>query len=160
MKGISALSCLIGIVALLLAPQQARAQTGVFGGPPQVQPGQPSAAQRPTPAEPSSVTWIAVVGGFDGSGRRVSVGYSGYRDSRRDAEESALQACRGNDSRAVCKDPFAVSTGCLFIVWGERRGGVSWGRGATRDLALQQCRRGGYVCQTSKIIGGCLPGYN
>ena len=54
--------------------------------------------------------------------------------------------------------PFAVSTGCLFIVPGSGAGGVTWGRGATRTLALEECRRDGYTCDRGRVIGGCVPG--
>jgi hypothetical protein len=101
-----------------------------------------------------------VVGGFDRSGRRVSVGYSGFQRTKFAAEDAAIRACNGRDRSVLCQNPFAVSTGCLYIVPGTRKGGgVSWGRGGTRDLAFQECRRGGYSCPSSKMIGGCVPGY-
>jgi hypothetical protein len=107
---------------------------------------------------PRELTWIAVVGGFDGRGRRVSVGYSGFKRSKFEAEEAAIRACNGRDRSVRCRNPFAVSTGCLYIVPGNRsRGGVSWGRGGTRDAAIAECRKGGYNCPRNKLIGGCVP---
>jgi hypothetical protein len=102
-------------------------------------------------------TWIAVAGGFDGRGQNVGVGYSGFQSSRNDAEDAALRACDGYGRGVRCREPFAVSNGCLYIVPGSRQGGVTWGRGATRDLALQQCRRGGYRCDSKRVVGGCIP---
>jgi hypothetical protein len=106
--------------------------------------------------------WIAVVGGFDGGGGRVSVGYSGLQRSRSEAEDAAMQACRRNQPAAMqCRQPLAVSSGCLYIVPGNRPGGgVTWGRGGTRQGAFDECRRGGYTCLDSKLIGGCVPGSN
>jgi hypothetical protein len=102
-----------------------------------------------------------VTGGFDGTGRTVAVGYSGFQRSRSEAEDAALQACRRNQPTVQCRQPFAVSSGCLYIVPGDRAGGgVTWGRGGTRQAAFDECRRGGYTCPDSKIIGGCLPGAN
>ena len=102
-------------------------------------------------------TWIAVAGGFDGKGQNVGVGYSGFQSSRVDAENAALRACDGYGRGVRCREPFAVATGCLYVVPGTRQGGVTWGRGSTRDLALQQCRRGGYRCDTKRVVGGCVP---
>jgi hypothetical protein len=102
-----------------------------------------------------------VVGGFDGGGKRVSIGYSGHQPSRMDAENAAIRACNQNEPTVNCNNPFAVSTGCLFIVPGNRAGGgVRWGRGGTRQAAFDECRRGGYTCPNNKLIGGCVPGYS
>lgn len=104
--------------------------------------------------------WIAVAAGFDGSGRKVSVGYSGHQRTQTEAENEALRFCNNVDRKVSCREPFAVSNGCLYIVPGEKRnGGVRWGRGATVDIALSECRKGGYSCPNAKVIGGCLPGY-
>jgi hypothetical protein len=112
-------------------------------------------------AGPPSGIWIAVVGGFDGSGRRVSIGYSGHQRPRLEAENAAIRACSRNEPTVSCRNPFAVSTGCLYIVPGNRPGGgVRWGRGGTRQAAFDECRRGGYTCPGNKMIGGCVPGYN
>lgn len=102
-------------------------------------------------------TWIAVAGGFDGKGQNVGVGYSGHLPSRSDAEDEALRACNRYGRGVRCNEPFAVSTGCIYIVPGSKRGAVTWGRGSTRELALDQCRRGGYRCESSRVIGGCVP---
>jgi hypothetical protein len=103
-------------------------------------------------------TWIAVASGFDGSGRRVSVGYSGPQRSRFEAESAAIRACNGVDPSVFCQNPFAVSNGCIYIVPGTRgNGGVRWGRGPTPDAAIEECRRGGYSCPRTKLIGGCVP---
>jgi hypothetical protein len=102
-------------------------------------------------------TWIAVAGGFDGRGQNVGVGYSGHLTSRLDAEDEALRACNRYGKGVRCTEPFAVSTGCLYIVPGSKQGGVTWGRGSTRELALDQCRRGGYRCDSKRVIGGCVP---
>lgn len=154
--------CLLIAVAIMLAVPQVLAQSGVLSGPPQVSPGPGPSGPSMPPGQPmppgQRVAWIAVAGGFDGNGRRVGVGFSGHHDSRIDAEDAALRACNryGNDIR--CRNPLAVSTGCLYIVPGSGSRGVTWGTGGTREGALQECRRGGYSCSTTKIIGGCLPG--
>jgi hypothetical protein len=102
--------------------------------------------------------WIAVAGGFDSKGRNVGVGYSGHTTSRSAAEDEALRACNGYGKGVRCREAFAVSNGCLYIVPGSRSGGVTWGRGATTEFALDQCRRGGYTCDRKRVVGGCVPG--
>jgi len=161
MKGFLGVYLFVAI-AIMLPASQAFAQSGVLSGPPQVQPGSdvrgPEPGLGPAPRPQADLTWIAVVGGFDGNGRRVSVGYSGYQRSRSEAEGAAIRAC-ARDRSVRCRNPFAASTGCLYIVPGNRRrGGVSWGRGATHDIAVAECRKGGYNCPRNKIIGGCVPG--
>ncbi len=102
--------------------------------------------------------WIAVSGGFDSKGRYVGVGYSGHTSSRSAAEDEALRACNGYGKGVRCREAFAVSNGCLYIVPGNRSGGVTWGRGSTSEFALEQCRRGGYTCSPQRVVGGCVPG--
>jgi hypothetical protein len=161
-----------GLVALamLLPASQILAQSGVISGPPQVQPGPTGPDNRPGPgpdARPGqgpsaggrTDVWIAVVGGFDGSGRRVAVGYSGHQRSRIEAENAAIRACTRSDPSVACRNPLAVPSGCLYIVPGSRQGGMTWGRGGTRQVAFDECRRGGYNCPSNKLIGGCVPGY-
>jgi hypothetical protein len=90
----------------------------------------------------------------------VSVGYSGLQRSRYEAEAAAIRACNGVDRSVLCQNPFAVANGCLYIVPGNRQnGGVRWGRGATPDAAIRECRRGGYSCPRNKLIGGCVSGH-
>jgi hypothetical protein len=101
-------------------------------------------------------TWIAVAGGFDGKGKNVGVGYSGTQYLKADAEDEALRACNRYGKGVRCREPYAASNGCLYIVPGTKSGGVTWGRGSTREAALEQCRRGGYRCDNSRIIGGCI----
>jgi Domain of unknown function (DUF4189) len=129
------------LAAVALASGPALAQSGVISGPPQVK------------VEP---VWIAVAGGFDGNGRHVGVGYSGRRNTRDEAEEAALRACRDNGRGVRCREPRATDSGCLYIVTGTRRGGVTWGRGGDRETALSECRRGGYTCNSNRVIGGCV----
>jgi hypothetical protein len=135
----------LGILMLVLATvtTQAHAQSGVISGPPLVK------------VEP---VWIAVAGGFDGNGRNVGVGYSGHRNSRGAAEDAALAACRKYGRGVRCREAHVVNTGCIYIVPGSRRGAVTWGRGATRDGALAECRRGGYSCNSDRVLGGCVTG--
>jgi len=133
-------SLMLAMAAVAWTPQ-AFAQSGVVSGPPQIK------------TEP---VWIAVAGGFDGNGRNVGVGFSGSRKSRGDAEEAALSACRNYGRSVRCREPHATNAGCLYIVPGTRRGGVTWGRGATQDAALSECRRGGYTCNSNRVIGGCV----
>lgn len=102
--------------------------------------------------------WIAVSGGFDSKGRFVGVGYSGHTSSRSAAEGEALRACNRYGKGVRCREAFAVSIGCLYIVPGSRSGGVTWGRGSTSEFALEQCRRGGYTCSSQRVVGGCVPG--
>jgi len=194
MRGFLGLCLLVG-VAIALSVSQTLAQSGVFSGPPQVQPGSrlpgpdqgpgpgpgfqgpgpgpggPFQGPGPGPGGPyqgpgpgfdgprrQDDVWIAVVAGFDGSGKRVAVGYSGFQRSKFEAEDAAVRACVGNDRSVTCRNPFAVSTGCLYIVPGNRQGGgVRWGRGGTRETAIQECQRGGYNCPGNKMIGGCVP---
>jgi uncharacterized protein DUF4189 len=140
---IRVLRLLVPALAVVAATQQALAQSGVLSGPPQVK------------VEP---VWIAVAGGFDGNGRNVGVGFSGSRNSREAAEEAALAQCRKGGRNVRCREAHAVNSGCIYIVPGTRRGGVTWGRGSTHDDALSECRRGGYSCSTSRVIGGCVSG--
>ncbi|HEY7549384.1 MAG TPA: DUF4189 domain-containing protein [Hyphomicrobiaceae bacterium] len=142
-------------MALTLPESQSLAQNGVLSGPPQIRKdGRP-----PDSGPGGGQNWIAVVGGFDGNGRKVSIGYSGLQRSRSEAENAAVKACIRNEASAACRDPYAVSSGCLYIVPGTRLGGgVTWGRGSTRAAAFDECRRGGYACPDEKLIGGCVPG--
>jgi len=133
----------IPALAAVALASPALAQSGVISGPPQVK------------VEP---VWIAVAGGFDGGGRNVGVGYSGRRNSRDAAEQAALRACRDNGRGVQCREARASDSGCLYIVPGTRRGGVTWGRGGTREVALSECRRGGYTCNSNRLIGGCVSG--
>ena len=147
-------------IAMTWPVSQILAQSGVISGPPQVQPG-PGGQFGPGPSAGGGAdVWIAVVGGFDGSGRRVGVGYSGHQRSRIEAEDAAIRACVRGQPSVSCRNPLAVSSGCLYIVPGSRQGGMTWGRGGTRESAFDECRRGGYACPSSKLIGGCVPGYN
>jgi hypothetical protein len=151
-------------MAAALPASQALAQSGVFSGPPQVQPGPGGPDGGPGPAQgalPQGTAWIAVVGGFDSGGRRVSVGYSGPQRSRFDAEDAAIKACRRNEPAVACRGPIAASSGCLYAVVGNRPGGaVTWGKGATREAAFDDCQQGGFVCPSNKLIGGCVSGSN
>jgi uncharacterized protein DUF4189 len=138
-------------------PGQGPGPNTPYGPGPGLAPPQGPYTQGPGPGYGS---WIAVASGFDGTGRRVSVGYSGLQPSKYEAESAAIRACNGVDRSVFCQNPFAVSNGCLYIVPGTRNnGGVRWGRGATPDIAIQECRRGGYNCPRNKLIGGCVPGY-
>lgn len=143
-------------------------QPGPYGPGPGLAPGPrppgpgygPGPGLGPGPQAGQGLTWIAVVAGFDGTGKRVSVGYSGVQRSKFEAEDAAIRACNNVDTRVYCQNPFAVSNGCLYIVPGNKRGGgVRWGRGGTPEAAFAECRRGGYVCPQNKLIGGCVPGY-
>jgi hypothetical protein len=116
--------------------------------------------QGPYGQGPGYGTWIAVASGFDGTGRRVSVGFSGPQRSKFEAESAAIRACNAVDRSVFCQNPFAVSNGCLYIVPGTRsNGGVRWGRGGTPDDAIRECSRGGHSCPRGKLIGGCVPAY-
>jgi hypothetical protein len=173
MRSLLALGGVVGMV-MLLPVSQTLAQSGVISGPPQVQagPGGPSGQpiQGPTQVPSQGLSqgpsaggrgdvWIAVVGGFDGSGRKVAVGYSGHQRSKFEAEDAAIRACIRSDASVACRNPLAVSAGCLFIVPGSRQSGMTWGRGGTRKVASDECRRGGYTCPDNKLIGGCVPGF-
>jgi hypothetical protein len=115
-------------------------------------------SDRGPPSDDRRSTWIAVAGGFDGKGKNVGVGYSGHQPIRSDAEDEALRACNRYGKGVNCREPYAVSDGCLYIVPGTKSGGVTWGRGSTQETALEQCRRGGYNCDRKRIIGGCVAG--
>jgi hypothetical protein len=155
----------LAVAAASLA-SQALAQSGVLSGPPQVRGGAgPSQGPGPGPnleSSPGPATgidpqpggaWVAVAGGFR-EGRWVRVGFA-RRNTRGEAEISAIEACNGGPGGVRCTNPFATSGGCLYIVAGTRRGGVTWGRGSSREAALSECRRGGYTCKEKDIIGGC-----
>jgi hypothetical protein len=180
--------CLLFAGAALLALPQAFAQSGVVSGPPQHRPsqdappgggpglrsqdeprrdrddpgGRPGLRSQDEPPggrrDDQRGGGIAVAGGFDGKGQYVGVGYSGYTSSRSAAETEALRACNGYGRGVRCREAFAVSNGCLYIVPGSRNGGVTWGRGSTSRFALEQCRRGGYTCTSQRVVGGCVPG--
>jgi hypothetical protein len=142
-------------MALILPVSEIIAQSGVVSGPPQIRKGGQPSGNGPGGGQ----NWIAVAGGFDGNGRKVSIGYSGLQRSRSEAEDAAVKACIRNEASVACRDPYAVSSGCLYIVPGTRSGGaVTWGRGGTRAAAFDECRRGGYTCPDDKLIGGCVPG--
>lgn len=171
----------LGVGALVVGLHGALAQSGVVSGPPQIQPQYdrgpnsgpnpgpnvgPQAGPAPNynsgsqPVEPESRggggPWIAVSGGFDGRGKNVGVGFSGQRYSRGEAENAAISACNGRGRGIQCREAFAVPNGCLYIVPGSGGRGVTWGRGATPEIALQECRRDGYSCDRGKVIGGCI----
>jgi hypothetical protein len=165
---------LLGIGALLAALGPALAQSGVVSGPPLVDrgPGTPPPNYGPGPGpsygprfgQPGDQgtrggAWIAVAGGFDRGGRNVGVGFSGVQYSQTDAENAAISACNGRGKGIKCQQAFAVASGCLYIVPGSGARGVTWGRGATPELALQECRRDGYACDRGRVIGGCVSGY-
>jgi hypothetical protein len=152
--------CLVVGAATVLSLSQTLAQSGVVSGPPQARQGPgPNPVVSP-PSPPAMETmWIAVAAGFDGAGRKVSVGYSGHQRTRAEAENEALRLCNNVDRGVSCREPFSVTNGCLYIVPGEKRGGVRWGRGETADIAVANCRKGGFSCPNAKVIGGCLPGY-
>ena len=152
------LSSLLGLGALLVGLPLALAQSGVISGSPQVTNRPSNFASPPVEAEERGV-WVAVAAGFDGKGRNVGVGFSGQRSSRLDAESAALSMCNGRGRGIRCREAYAVPTGCLYIVPGGGRAGVTWGRGSTPEGALQECRRDGYACDRAKVIGGCVPGY-
>jgi hypothetical protein len=150
-------------VAVGLAGPQVLAQSGVQSGPPQVQ-GQPGPAPGPAPTpgpgpgvdqRPSTSLegWVAVAAGFR-EGRWVRIGFA-RRGTRGEAEIAAIDACNGGPGGVRCDNAFASSSSCLYIVPGKRRGGVTWGRGSSQDVALSECRRGGYTCAQKDIIGGC-----
>ena len=157
---------LLAAAVVGLAGSQVLAQSGVQSGPPQVQGGPgPNSGPGPNPGpgvdqRPSTAAqgWVAVAGGFR-EGRWVRVGFA-RRPSRGEAEIAAIDACNGGPGGVRCSNPYASSSACLYIVAGKRKGGVTWGRGANRDLALSECRRGGYTCNEREIIGGCPDGSN
>jgi hypothetical protein len=132
--------CLIASV-IVLSQSPAMGQSGVISGPPQVKP---------------EAVWIAVAGGSDIRGRYVGVGYSGRHRSRYDAEDAAVDACHKQGRGVRCLEAYAKSEGCLYIVPGTTRGGVTWGRGSTQNEALIECRRGGYDCNPKQVVGGCV----
>ncbi len=165
---------LLGVGTVVLGLPGALAQSGVVSGPPQVLKGPnmgPNAGPNTgpnygsPPVEPEmrgggGGVWIAVAGGFDGKGKHVGVGFSGQRYSRMDAESAAISACNGRGRGIQCRQAFAVPNGCIYIVPGGGGRGVTWGRGATPEVALQECRRDGYSCDRAKVIGGCVQGYS
>jgi Domain of unknown function (DUF4189) len=177
----------LGIGAIVLGLPGALAQSGVVSGPPQVLKGPnmgpntgpnmgpntgpnygPNAGPNLGPGSPvepemrggGGGVWVAVAGGFDGKGKNVGVGFSGQRYSRMDAENAAINACNGRGKGIQCREAFAVPNGCIYIVPGGGSRGVTWGRGATPEVALQECRRDGYSCDRGKVIGGCISGYS
>lgn len=147
-------SCLVLLLVLAGGMGVSHAQ-GVISGPPQTGGGGGGGGGGGVAPPSTNPGWIAVAGGFGGNGRFVDTGFSGLKNSRGEAEQAALSACR-RGKRATCRNPFAVSSGCLYIVPGTRSGGVTWGRGGTIDAALNECRRGGYSCDRSRVIGGCV----
>jgi hypothetical protein len=145
---------LIGMGAMLLGLPAVFAQSGVLSGPPQASKAPSNFASPPSPSDPGGV-WIAVSAGFDGKGRNVGVGFSGHQNSRNAAEDAALNACNARGRGIRCREAYAVPTGCLYIVPGSRRNGVTWGRGSTPEVAMQECKRDGYSCDRGRMIGGC-----
>lgn len=154
---------LLTAVVVGLTGSHVLAQSGVQSGPPQVRGGPtpgpdlgpgpgtgPGVDQRPGVSQEG---WVAVAAGFR-DGRWVRVGFA-RRGTRGDAEIAAIDACNGGPGGVRCTNPYATSSGCLYIVAGKRKGGVTWGRGANQDVALSECRRGGYTCREKDIIGGC-----
>jgi hypothetical protein len=149
----------IMLVAMTWPASLTLAQSGVISGPPQIikpDAGGPGAVG--PGAQRADGVWIAVAAGLDGSGRRVAVGYSGLQRSQFEAEDAAIKQCNRFAQGFACQAPYALSGGCLYIVPGDRPGGsASWGRGATRQAALDECRRGGHNCPANKVLGGCVP---
>ena len=155
---------LLAALALSFAAVQALAQSGVISGPPQVRDAPrrgPDPGPTPGPGPRSDVgpppsadlSWVAVAAGFK-DGRWVRVGFA-RRNTSGDAESAALQACHGGPGKVRCETAFSTANSCLYISPGKRSGGVTWGRGATKEVALSECRRGGYTCNPRDIIGGC-----
>jgi hypothetical protein len=151
-------------LAVSFAASQVLAQSGVISGPPQVRDAPqrgPSPGPVPGPGprsdlgpQPSvDLSWVAVAAGFK-AGKYVRVGFA-RRNTSGDAESAALQACHGGPGKVRCESVFSSDRSCLYIAPGKKRGAVTWGRGATKDVALSECRRGGYTCQDKDIIGGC-----
>jgi len=154
-----------GVVGL--AGSQVLAQSGVQSGPPQVQGGPgPTPGPGPSPSpfpgpgpgvdqrpSMSAEGWVAVAAGFR-DGRWVRIGFA-RRGTRGEAEIASIDACNGGPGGVRCSNAFASSSSCLYIVAGKRKGGVTWGRGSSQDVALSECRRGGYTCREQDIIGGC-----
>jgi hypothetical protein len=166
---------LLGIGALLATLEPALAQSGVISGPPMVDKGPgigapnfgpgpgpnygPRLGQPGEPDRRNDGAWIAVSGGFDLKGKNVGVGFSGVRYSQLEAENAAIGACNARGKGIKCQQAFAVANGCLYIVPGSGARGVTWGRGATPEIALQECRRDGYACDRGEVVGGCISGY-
>lgn len=156
--------CVLVAAMVVFGQGQAVAQSGVVSGPPQIrdagppppgpQPG-PAPQQGPSAVRPgvSDTSWVAVAAGFR-EGRWVRVGFA-RRGTRGEAEIAAIEACNGGPGGVRCSNAFATSTSCLFIVAGKKRNAVTWGRGGTREVALNECRRGGYTCHDREVIGGC-----
>ncbi len=150
--------CGLMLLAMTLPVSRTLAQSGVISGPPQVQADSVSPGSVSPGGQGPGLVWIAVAAGLDGRSQRVAVGYSGFQRSRFEAEDAAIKQCNRFAQGFVCQAPYAVSAGCLYIVPGDRRdGGVRWGRGTTQQAALDECRRGGFNCPTSKLLGGCVP---
>jgi hypothetical protein len=155
--------CLLMAATTALGYGQVLAQSGVVSGPPQVRDaGPPPGPQQgpgpqpgPSAAQPgqSDTSWVAVAAGFR-EGRWVRVGFA-RRSSRGEAEVAAIEACNGGPGGVRCSNAHASSGSCLFIVAGKKRNAVTWGRGGTREVALSECRRGGYTCNERDVIGGC-----
>ena len=154
----------VAAVAAGWAASHALAQTGVVSGPPQVQDNAPGpgtgGGPAPSPGPRSDIspragdaTWVAVTAGFK-DGRWARVGFA-RRGSRGDAEIAAIESCNGGPGGVRCENAYSSSSTCLYIVAGKKKNAVTWGRGATKEVALDECRRGGYTCTDREVIGGC-----
>ena len=101
--------------------------------------------------------WIAVAAAlWRVSGNvRVAVGFSGVRDTAKEATDSALQQCKSaGGTNCEIKGSTPINSGCKYITLGSNTKGAGWYSRETADEALEACKAAGYNCQ--KPIGGCV----
>lgn len=84
---------------------------------------------------------------------RVSVGTSGVKASRDEAEAEATEEClvRGFSE---CHVVSSFSVGCGYITTGTNGSEAGWGSGPSAQEALNSCEARGLSCDTP--VGGCV----
>lgn len=83
---------------------------------------------------------------------QVASGASWNQASENEAINAALNTCR-NQGGQGCKIIGNTFTGCGYVAVGSSRTSKRYGTGESPAAALEECRKGGFTCQTP--VGGC-----
>jgi Domain of unknown function (DUF4189) len=83
---------------------------------------------------------------------QAASGASWNQPSENDAINVALDTCRSQGGQG-CKIIGNTFTGCGYIAIGTSRTSKRYGTGESPTAAVDECRKGGFTCQTP--VGGC-----